>query len=112
MNEQTEPTEAEIKSAKSKQAQIQADTFRKSLRFMNNAELDAAMRDAEAEGDARKIKSIKATIDAKEASDRAKIIRTSERCIEACRRSGTPQQLAEEEARLASYKAGGPLPVT
>jgi hypothetical protein len=91
-------------------AKRKAEAFSLSLTRMTNEQLDAELRQAEFAGDARAMKAIKATREAKDARDRARIIRASKRAIEACERTGTEAQLKAEQARLASYEAGGPLP--
>ena len=110
MNENTEPTKDEVKAAQDGAARRKAEIFSASLRRMSNQELRAELATAEVAGDARAIKAIKATLAEKEVTDRQRIIRASERAIEACKRSGTPAQLAEEESRLEGYRNGGPLP--
>jgi len=63
---------------------------------------------AETQGRKEDLKLLRDALPKKQAEAHQKLIEQSKRAIEACKRSGTAEQLAAEQARLEQYLASPP----
>lgn len=95
----------DIMNALRAQAKREVDMIVIQLRRLSVKELEENRNTAELNADYRLLGVIKhlAPITAKRENDRLLI--ASRRACEACERSGTPQQLADEQALLSGYEA-------